>query len=108
MKALDAVWSIYIADANGYCVCTQYRGSNSVDYSQAIKKASGMLAEEAALDMAKQGKTYKQILEYYYSNSDAANYTSITYQTLHDHYYVTENTYKRCKYCNKLIISALA
>lgn len=106
MIALNTIWNDVLVDSSGNVIETQYRGSKATDYQSALGKGSGILPEEESLELAKSGKTYKEILWYYYDNAKLLNYKRISMKAFYDHSYVEYSSYRRCSRCGKIIIYA--
>ena len=100
MKALDDTWNGFITNSSGDCFETQYRSGNKSSHSAYNRKSSGILIQNQAKAFAENGKDYKYILEYFYSNSPASNGKALRFISLYNHKYVRIGSYYyECSHC---------
>lgn len=104
MAAMEATWDICLTDSSGKCVYTEYRSGTKAEHTEYDHQGSGTLLQNRAKEMADAGKSYKDILDYFYSNSPVTNYTTLLYPMLTDHSYsyLNEKGYYQCSKCGQI------
>lgn len=102
MNAMDQTWHIFMMDASGNCFESGYRSGDDPEHSQYDHEHSGIMLQNKAKTMAENGKTYQEILEYYYAYSSVTNNGAVYYKTLEEHNYQNTGSHYTCYRCGHM------